>query len=93
MFGSQYIESIPLFKIMGLAIITGAPGLIISTAIFSIGKQKELVQFIVISLLLNIILCLILIPKIGIYGAAISVTLAQTIGNIFLIIKSRRILK
>lgn len=92
-FGVQYIESIPLFKIMGLAIITGAPSLILSSAIFAIGKQKELIQFIIISLLLNIALCLLLIPKFGIYGAAFSVTIAQTIGNIFLIIRSNKILK
>jgi len=93
MFGPQYIESIPLFKIMGLAIITGAPSLIISNAIFAFGKQKELIQFIIISLVLNIVLCLLLIPRFGIYGAAISVTIAQTMGNIFLIIKSNKILK
>jgi O-antigen/teichoic acid export membrane protein len=92
MFGAQYKDAIPLFKIMGLAIITGAPSLIISNAIFAFGKQKELVLFIAISLLLNIILCLLLIPQIGIYGAAISVTAAQTIGNIILIIRSKKIL-
>lgn len=89
-FGTQYIESIPVFKIMSLAIITGAPGIIMSNALFAIGKQKKLIEYIIVTLIINLILCLILIPKFHIYGAAISVTLSQTIGNIFLIIKSRK---
>lgn len=92
MFGPQYLNSIPLLKIMGLAIISGAPGIIISNAIFAIGEQKELLKFVLISLILNIIMCLILIPKFGITGAAISVTMAQTIGNTILIIRSKKIL-
>ena len=91
MFGPQYINSIPIFKIMTLSIITGAPGIIISNAIFALGKQKELIQFISITLIINLILCLVLIPRLGINGAAISVTLSQTIGNLFLIIKSRKL--
>lgn len=92
-FGQQYIEAIPLFKIMALAIITGAPGIIISNALFALGEQKKLIQFISVTLVIDIILCLLLIPRYGIYGAAISVAMSQTIGNLFLIIKSRKILK
>jgi O-antigen/teichoic acid export membrane protein len=92
-FGQQYISAIPLFKIMSLAIITGGPGIIISNALFALGEQKRLIQFISVTLVTDIILCLILIPRYGIYGAAIAVTVSQTIGNLFLITKSRKILK
>ena len=92
-FGEEYNGSIIIFKIMSFAVLTSAPAGIISKAIFAEGKQKRLIQFIIISLLVNIILCLLLIPKFGIYGAAISVTIAQTIGNTFLIIKYNKILK
>ena len=92
-FGQQYILAIPLLKIMALAIITGAPGIIISNALFALGEQRKLVQFISVTLIIDLILCLLLIPRYGIYGASISVTVSQTIGNLFLIIKSRKILK
>ena len=90
MFGNQYAASIPLFKIMSLAIVTGAPGMILSNIMYALGKQKEIIRFILITLCLNIILCMILIPRYNIYGAAISVTLSQTIGNILLLIRSRK---
>ena len=92
-FGQQYTSAIPLLKIMSLAIITGAPGIIISNAIFALGQQKKLIQFISVTFIIDIILCLLLIPRYGIYGAAISVTISQTLGNLFLIIRSRKILK
>lgn len=93
LFGEQYAGSIPIFKIMSFAIITSAPGNIISKEIFALGKQKRLIQFIILSLIINTILCLITIPHFGIYGAAISVTLAQTIGNLFLFRKYKKIIK
>ncbi len=92
-FGQEYQNSILIFKIMTLIIITGAPSSIISKAIFASGNQKKLIQFILISIIINIILCLLTIPRFGILGAAISVTVSQTIGNLFLIFKYRNILK
>lgn len=85
LFGKQYFESIIIFKIMSITIIAGVPGAIIGNAMFAENKQKKLIQFILISLLINITLCLIMIPYWGIFGASISVVIAQTIGNIFLI--------
>lgn len=92
-FGYQYIESIPIFKIMSLAIITGAPGIIMSNALFALGQQKKLIKYIILTLITNLFLCLILVPRFNILGAAIAVTLSQTIGSLFLIIKSRGIFK
>jgi len=91
-FGHEYDGAILIFKIMSLTIITSAPSFIISKAIFADGNQKKLIQFILISIIINTILCLITIPYLGIYGAALSVTIAQTIGNMFLIIKYNKLL-
>lgn len=87
LFGKQYIESSFIFKILSLAIITITPSSIISSAIFAEGKQKKLIQFIGVSLCINIFLCLLTIPTYGILGAAISTTIASTIGNILLMFK------
>lgn len=92
LFGKLYIGSIVIFKIMSLAIITGVPSSIIGNAMFAENKQKKLIHFILISLIINIVLCLITIPIFGIIGAAISVTLSQTIGNLFLIINYKKII-
>lgn len=75
---------------MILAILAGAPGIIISNAMFAIGKQRKILQFIAFATLVDVILCFLLIPRFGMYGAAISVTIAQLLGNGFLIFGSRK---
>lgn len=85
LFGNQYIESVYVFKIMSLAILTIAPSSIINNAVFAEGKQRKLIPFICVSLGLNIILCLLTIPSFGINGAALSATVAYTLGNLLLI--------
>jgi O-antigen/teichoic acid export membrane protein len=89
LFGASYAGAANIFKIMVPAILAGAPGVIVSNAIFAEGKQKKILQFIIIGAIANIILCLLLIPPLGIYGGAISVTVAQLLGNIFMILSAR----
>ncbi len=91
LFGQQYVESVLIFKIMCLAVVTIAPSSIISNAMFAEGKQKKLIQYICVSLSINITLCLLTIPTYGILGAAVSATIAYTTGNLLLISKYDRL--
>lgn len=86
LFGPEYAESVLIFKIMSVTILTVIPSSIISNAMFAEGNQKKMIPFVSITLTLNIILCLISIPKYGIIGAAVSMSISYTIGNILLII-------
>lgn len=90
LFGEQYTEAVSVFKILSIAIIIGTPGMILSNALFALGKQKKLLNFIILTMAINIILCLIFIPKFGINGAATAVTLSQIIGNLYLIWISKK---
>ncbi len=91
LFGTQYAAAIIPFKIMSLAVITVAPGTIMSNAIFAEGRQKYLVQVIAVGVLVNIIICLTLIPRFGLYGASIAITGAQLLANAFMILIVRNI--
>ncbi len=84
LFGQQYIESAPLFKIMITAIITGSIGGIVSNALFAQNKQKKIMYYIIIGAIINFILCFSLIPFFGMYGAAISVTISSILINVLL---------
>ncbi|MDD4989602.1 MAG: flippase, partial [Candidatus Pacebacteria bacterium] len=84
--GHSYVNSIGIFKIMLTPILVSIPGTIISGALFAAGKQKKILQSIIFGAITNVIFCLVLIPKFGMYGAAISTTLSQLLYNISLII-------
>lgn len=85
MFGTEYIKSIILFKIMALSALFNAPVVILSNAIFAIGKQKMVMRFIFLTTSINVVLCLSLIPKTNATGAAIAVLVSQMIGSVVLI--------
>lgn len=93
LFGHEYTESVLIFKIMSVTILTLVPSSIISNAMFAEGTQKNMIKFVFTSLILNIILCLISIPKYGIIGAAFSMSISYTIGNTMLIYYYIRIVK
>jgi len=75
---------------IGLIVFTGCAW---SKWFLNENKMKVYATFSVITLILNIILNIILIPKFGIYGAAVATLLAASIGNILvpIFMKSQRI--
>jgi O-antigen/teichoic acid export membrane protein len=89
LFGSAYSGAIVIFKIMIITVAIGTPGIVLSNALFADGKQKKVLQAIAIGAVSNIALCLVLIPRAGLIGAAIATTLSQLIYNTFLVISVR----
>ncbi len=82
LFGTSYTSAGLPFEIMCIAILFSAPGAIISNGLFAVGQQKKIARAIFLGTISNILLCLVLIPHWGIYGAAASATFAQIISNL-----------
>lgn len=91
MFGQQYIESINIFKIIIFVILLSAPGVILSNVLFIEGKQKQIAKAILVGTIINFILCILLIPRYGIYGAALATTICQLISNTIIVVSAIRI--
>jgi len=91
LFGDAFIKAGSIFAIMTAAVIVTTPGVIISDALFTEGRQKKTAVAIVIGTIANIILSFTLIPSMGMYGAAIAATGAQFASNGYIIFVSRKI--
>ena len=72
LYGKQYIESSGILKILIWQIPITFLSLGIINSMFAVGLQKLNTYAIGAGLLIKLVLCLILIPVFGIYGAAVS---------------------
>jgi len=86
LFGKTYTASIEAFMVLVASIAISAPGIVAANALFAMGKQRRTALAIVGGALLNIALCIILIPLYGLIGAAISGAIAQVVANIWILI-------
>lgn len=82
LFGKQYLGAICIIRILIIGIIFASIGKIGSSYYYRKEKLKVYLLITVITLLLNIILNLLLIPTYGINGAAIASTISYTIYGI-----------
>jgi len=71
-FGPQYINAIPVLRVMMVMLLSAFPILLLVNAIFVYNKQRELVFVNVLGVLINIFLNSLLIPKFGVTGAALA---------------------
>lgn len=71
-FGQQYAPSIIPLRILLVSLIFGFLGFITSAVLNATNKQKTQTKLITLALGVNIILNLILLPRLGISGAAVS---------------------
>lgn len=86
-FGSKYLPSVGVFPILGLGIILLFVNSLAGNIIQNSPKVKLFLPFLFLNLVVEIILCLILIPKYSIYGGAWAVVGGEIFGlfinNIF----------
>jgi len=75
-FGAQYLVAEQALRILSVGFFFYSMTQISENLILAIGKSKILLVNVSVLILLNIVLNLILIPKYGIEGAALSVTLS-----------------
>lgn len=76
-FGQDYLGAIPIMQVLMLMMLASFPLFLLSNAIFTHNRQKELVSAYVLGILVNILLNFLLIPQFGAVGASVA-TLAST---------------
>jgi len=84
LYGASYLPAVPSFQILLLAVLVNFPAALISNALFAMNRQKDLVAFVAIGGIANIILDFILIPLFGIVGSAWATLGAQLLSNTYL---------
>jgi len=90
-FGSSYIDSTIVFQIFLVGLITTFPILIVSNYIFAKNIQRKFILYAIGSMLLNIIMNVLLIQKLGVSGAAIATVTSNSIFNIIVCGIARKI--
>lgn len=93
LFGYQYISGDITMKILSIGIIFLSLNIIYQSILVGIGFAKDVTKVLIIGALFNIILNLILIPLIGMVGAAISTALSYFIIFILINLKANKRLK
>ena len=93
LFGARYEDIAFVLQIMAFGyIINLLTGPNYHTLV-SIGKTKYIIQSFLVNAVLNLVFSLLLIPPLGIAGAAVSVTLSAAIANMMLSVRLYQVLK
>lgn len=90
-YGTKFDESIPVFRILMSAGIFLPFVMVGMASLVGMGKTKEVFRIILASLTLNTILSLILIPQMGLEGAAFTFCIAMLLQAVFAFIMMRRV--
>ncbi|MEZ9820001.1 flippase [Shewanella sp. 10N.286.45.A1] len=84
LFGDEYLEAYPILVVLCIGqlanVLMGSVGLVMSMT----GKEKQSLKLLSFTLILNVILFSILVPKFGAFGAAISVSVSVIILNVLM---------
>lgn len=83
-FGNSYAGASYPFKILIATIIIDFPVVILSGLVFAYNKQKSLIKYAAIGGISNVFLDVLLIPRFGIIGSAITTLVAQLLSNVYL---------
>ena len=89
-YGDQYLAGSLAFAIMCLTIVSGFIAPVLGNAIFALNKEKKLFTYIILGISGNFLFNLLLIPRFGIAGAALSTLINQTIITTYLSHKLKR---
>lgn len=93
LFGEEYLPALNLLIVMCIgqfiSVAMGSVGLVLNM----LNHEKETVRASLLSISLNVLLCLILIPSIGVMGAAIATTVSLSAWNILLAIRTYKLTK
>lgn len=83
-FGINYINAAPVFRIMILSLLSIYPFCILNIAILGFNKQAKFFWYSIIATIANVILNAVLIPPYGIEGAAAATLFANSLNVFFL---------
>ncbi len=83
-FGSDYINAIPVFRILISSLLVIYPFSILNNIIFAYNKQAKMLGYAIVASLTNVIFNAALIPVYGIIGAAIATLFANFLNVVFM---------
>ncbi|MDP4199620.1 MAG: oligosaccharide flippase family protein [Bacteroidota bacterium] len=90
LYGTKYDASVPIFRLLLMAITIFPIQMVFGVAMSGMGKIKELFRMFVLSLIVNVILATILLATIGITGAAIAFVVASAVQAVQFLIYIRK---
>jgi O-antigen/teichoic acid export membrane protein len=90
LFGPQFVAGHHLMLILAVGLLARAALGPVERLLSMLGEQRICATIYAIAFVLNIVLCVVLIPRIGIEGAAISTTTALVVESILLFTITRR---
>lgn len=76
-FGQEYLPASASFQILIATLLIHFPGAILGNLIMAHNQQKQLVKYVIIGSASNVIFNVLLIPSLGISGAAIATLISQ----------------
>lgn len=79
LFGHEYVGGVSAFILLLLNTLFIFPGIMISNLVLAHNQQKKVFKYVIVASLTNVVLNSLLIPKIGIVGAAFATLVAQII--------------
>ncbi len=82
-YGSNYLLATPVFKILGLSLILFYINALAANIIHNLKEVKLFLPLLFLKFLIEILFCLLFIPKWSIIGAAWAVVLGEVFGLIF----------
>ncbi|OGY62934.1 MAG: hypothetical protein A2745_03735 [Candidatus Harrisonbacteria bacterium RIFCSPHIGHO2_01_FULL_44_13] len=91
LFGAEYSPAILTFQILMATILIVYPSTLIGNAIFAYDQQKSFITFVLTAAIGNVVFNFLLIPPLGIEGAAISTIFTQLITNALIWRKAKKI--
>ena len=83
-FGNNYINAIPVFRILISSLLIIYPFSILNNIIFAYNKQAKMLGYAIVVSLTNVIFNAVLIPVYGIIGAAIVTVFANFLNVVFM---------
>lgn len=92
LYGTAYGAAIPSFAILLLTIPTVFATVIISNALIAYNKQKEFIKYALLGVIANILFNFLLIPSLGIAGAALATVCMQIASSTFIWRRMRHII-
>ena len=89
-FGETFVAAYPVLLILGAGqLVNVASGPVVNLLAMT-GGQRELAWSVAVAAILNIIMCILLIPVLGMVGAALSMALTTSTYNVLLAMVVRR---
>ncbi len=79
LYGSSFQESAPVFRILLLLVLLQFPATIVGNAIFARNRHFEMIRYVALAAVTNVILNWFLIPGYGAVGSAIAIVASRAI--------------